>query len=109
MPVCRLFPCASHSAATVPFRARTHTGGLRCPLHVVVALITMGAAFGIARAQGTWSTAQLSVARAGIAATSVQTSTGGNVAIFAGGEIATGSLLHREGGRVARLRIYRCI
>ncbi len=40
----------------------------------------MSAAIGAAEAQGTWSTAQLSVARSHLAATSV-----GNLAIFAGG------------------------
>ncbi len=51
-------------------------------LHVAVAvtLLMSSTAFGVARAQGTWSTAQLSVARGNLAATSV-----GNVAIFAGG------------------------
>jgi len=42
---------------------------------------------------GTWSTAQLSVAREGLAAASV-----GNVALFAGGFLS-GALLCREGGR----------
>jgi hypothetical protein len=43
-------------------------------------------------ATGAWSTAQLSVARCGIAAASV-----GNVALFAGGSVAIGGLLCREG------------
>ena len=43
-------------------------------------MVATSAAFGVARAQGTWATAQLSVARCGIAAASV-----GNVALFAGG------------------------
>ena len=71
-------------------RARTHPvpvpsalsspGGTRCFLHATVAVIIMSAVCGVARAQGTWSTAQLSVARYNLVATSV-----GNVAIFAGG------------------------
>ncbi len=42
---------------------------------------------------GTWSTAQLSVARDGLAATSV-----GNVAIFAGGLGGNGSFALYDGG-----------
>ncbi len=49
-------------------------------MHAAVAVMMMGAVCGVALAQGTWSTAQLSVARESLAATSV-----GNVAIFAGG------------------------
>jgi hypothetical protein len=116
MPACRPFPWAS--AAAVPFRARAHpgiatslgSGGLHCLLHGVslFALITMAAAFGSAQ-QPAWSTALLSVERAGIAATSVQTSIGGNIAIFAGGQLTTGSLLHRVWGfgRGWWLRIHR--
>ena len=44
-------------------------------------------------ATGAWSTAQLSVARSGLAATSV-----GNVAVFAGGQ-ASSALWCREGRR----------
>jgi hypothetical protein len=63
---------------------------------VAAALMMMmmtSAAFGVARAQGTWSTAQLSVAREFLAAASV-----GNVALFAGGGALTSALLCREGG-----------
>ena len=60
-------------------------------MHAAVAVIMMSAVCGVARAQGVWSTAQLSVARSGLAAASV-----GNVAIFAGGE-AAGVLLLIEG------------
>jgi hypothetical protein len=49
---------------------------------------------------GTWSTAQLSVARSELAATSV-----GNVALFAGGGSA-GALFCREGGRGG---VYCCV
>ena len=74
-------------------------------LPVAVALMVMmatSAAFGVARAQGTWSTAQLSVARGYFAAASV-----GNVALFAGG--LTGSaLLWREGGGGVAC-IYDCV
>ena len=50
-------------------------------LHAAVAVMMMSAVCDVARAQGAWSTAQLSVARQylGNAATSV-----GNVAMFAG-------------------------
>ena len=58
---------------------------------VAVMMTITSAALGVARAQGTWSMAQLSEARYGLAAASV-----GNVALFAGG--FTGSaLLCREG------------
>jgi len=63
---------------------------------VAAALIMMmmtSAAFGVARAQGTWSTAQLSVARWGLAAASV-----GNVALFAGGWLGSALLCREEGG-----------
>jgi hypothetical protein len=46
-------------------------------------------------ATGMWTTAQLSVARSGLAATSV-----GNLAIFAGGR--TGALQCRDGSRLRR-------
>ncbi len=56
-----------------------------------VMMMIASAALGMARAQGTWSTAQLSEARYWLAAASV-----GNVVLFAGGW--TGSaLLSREG------------
>ena len=55
-------------------------------MHAAVAVIMISAVCGVARAQGVWSTAQLSVARNSLAAASV-----GNVAIFAGGW--TGSVL----------------
>jgi hypothetical protein len=53
-------------------------------------MMVMSAAFGVAEAQGTWSTAQLSVRRGLLAAASV-----GNVALFAGGEVS-GVVLCRE-------------
>jgi len=58
-------------------------------LPVAVAMMTMSATLGVARAQGTWATAQLSVGRQYFAATSV-----GNLAIFAGG-FAYGAVLWR--------------
>ena len=62
-------------------------------MHAAVAVIMMSAVCGVARAQGVWSTAQLSVGRYNLAAASV-----GNVAIFAGGWRATlGVLLLIEG------------
>jgi hypothetical protein len=66
----------------------------RCPrdarrwLRMALAIVMMGSACCVSTAQGTWSTAQLSVARAGLAATSV-----GNVAIFAGGYTGDCSLM----------------
>jgi hypothetical protein len=67
---------------------------MRRLLPVAVAVVVMmTSALGVARAQqGTWSTAQLSVARYNLAAASV-----GNVALFAGGYTA-GALLCREWG-----------
>ena len=61
------------------------------PVAVAVMMMMASAAFGVVRAQGTWSTAQLSVARSSLAAASV-----GNVAVFAGG----GALLCRGWGHV---------
>ena len=93
------FPASS--ALQPPPSARARTRALsatpfdtRSLLHVAVAVMIMSGVFGVARAQGSWSTAQLSVARASLAAASV-----GNVALFAGGYKSTGSaLLCREGG-----------
>jgi len=56
-------------------------------------IMAMNAAFGVACAQGTWSTAQLSVARGFVAAASV-----GNVALFAGGYTSQSALLSGVGG-----------
>ena len=56
-------------------------------MHAAVVVIMMSAVCGVARAQGVWSTAQLSVGRYNLAAASV-----GNVAIFAGG-FSSGSVL----------------
>jgi hypothetical protein len=87
------FPASA--ALQLPPSARVRTRALtRCLLHVVVAVMMMSGIFGVARAQGTWSTAQLSVARDCLAAALV-----GNVAMFAGGYKSTGSaLVCREGG-----------
>jgi hypothetical protein len=51
-----------------------------CWMRVALAILMLGSACCVSEAQGTWSTAQLSVARSWLAATSV-----GHVAIFAGG------------------------
>ena len=59
----------------------------------LIMMMMTSAAFGVARAQGTWSTAQLSVARIGLAAASV-----GNVALFAGGWLGSALLCREEGG-----------
>ncbi len=60
---------------------------------VFAVMMMMSAAFDVARAQGTWSTAQLSVARYALAATSV-----GNVALFAGGNSTSALLSMCRGG-----------
>ncbi len=73
-------PAASDSAESDSRR--------RCPrdarrwLRMALAIVILGSACCVSTAQGTWSTAQLSVARCCLAATSV-----GNVAIFAGGAL----------------------
>ena len=67
------------------------------PVAVAVMMMMSSAALGVVRAQGTWSTAQLSVARYYLAAASV-----GNVALFAGGNTvvtAASALLCRRGHR----------
>ena len=61
------------------------------PVAAAAVMMMTSAALGVARAQGVWSTAQLSVGRWTLAATSV-----GNVALFAGGS-ARSALLCREG------------
>ncbi len=60
-------------------------------LHKALAIVMLSSMCCVSVAQGTWSTAQLSVARTSLAATSV-----GNVAIFGGG-IVSGALLWFEG------------
>ena len=91
MPACAPFlPAAAPPSLSLSrAHARLHSAaacksGSSCSLLLVAAalivMVAMSAAFGVARAQGTWSTAQLSVARLGLAAASV-----GNVALFAGG------------------------
>ena len=83
----------SPRARTQPVPAASRSpGGTRCFLHAAVAVMMMSAVCDVARAQGAWSTAQLSVARSYLGATSV-----GNVAIFAGGNKAGGVLLLIEG------------
>jgi hypothetical protein len=93
-----LFMAASSSAPAAPTAASSSArcrpaaadsaesdSRRRCPrdarrwLHMALAIVMLGSMCCVATAQGTWSTAQLSVARSGFAATSV-----GNVAIFAG-------------------------
>ena len=66
--------------------ALVDAGRSHCVLVSVVLVAIMSAAIGAAEAQGTWSTAQLSVARNHLAATSV-----GNLAIFAGGLVYSSS------------------
>ena len=62
------------------------------PVAVVVVVMMTSTALGVVRAQGVWSTAQLSVGRAQFAAASV-----GNVALFAGG-VGVSALLCRDWG-----------
>ena len=66
-------------------------------------MMMTSAALGVARAQGVWSTAQLSVARYNLAAASV-----GNVALFAGGANDNSALLWREGGVMLHLLLRAC-
>jgi hypothetical protein len=73
MPACSV----SSPAVTLP------SGGKRKLLPVTLvamAVFIMGSAFGMAHAQNTWITAQLSVTRFSCSATSVE-----NEALFAGG------------------------
>jgi hypothetical protein len=72
MPACSI----SSPAVTLP------SGGKRklLPVTLVAMAVFMGSAFGIAHAQNTWTTAQLSVTRFTCSATSVE-----NEALFAGG------------------------
>jgi hypothetical protein len=90
MPACSPLPAAATDLSRAHARANARTvsaashdqGGMRRLLPVAAAGIMMilSAAFGVAHAQGTWSTAQLNVSRFYLAAASV-----GNVALFAGG------------------------
>ena len=65
------------------------------PVAVAVVMMMTNAALGVAHAQGVWSTAQLSVGREWLAAASV-----GNVAVFAGGFIASEFLCKEMGVRL---------
>ena len=78
----------TNAAARLVSAASSESRGMRRLLPVAAAVLMMitSAALGVARAQGTWSTASLSVARCCPAAASV-----GNVALFAGGSLG-GSL-----------------
>jgi hypothetical protein len=102
MPACCPFPPAA--AALSRTRARANARPVSAasresrvtrrllPVAVAVVMLMTSAALGVARAQGVWSTAQLSVARGYLAAASV-----GNVALFAGGYTLS-AILSREGG-----------
>jgi hypothetical protein len=78
-------PAAARAVASSSARFQPVAAESRCPrgarrwLHAALAIVLLGSSFRASTAQGTWSTAQLSVAREYPAATSV-----GNVAIFAG-------------------------
>jgi hypothetical protein len=75
------------AVATSGARSQPVTNESRCPrvarrlLHAALAIAMLSCACRVSAAQGTWSTAQLSEARAGLSATSL-----GDVAIFAGGQ-----------------------
>ena len=77
---------AAAAVASSSARCRPVAAESRCPhgarrwLHAALAIVLLSSACRVSTAQGTWSTAQLSVARSWLAATSV-----GHVAIFAGG------------------------
>jgi hypothetical protein len=72
MPVCSISP----PAGTLP------SGGKRqlLPVTLVAMTVLLGGAFGMAHAQDTWTTAQLSMSRDYLSATSVEYE-----ALFAGG------------------------
>ncbi len=86
-------PAAARSVASSSARFQPVAAESRCPrgarrwLHIALAIVLLGSSFRVSTAQGTWSTAQLSVARDRLAATSV-----GNLAIFAGGYAGNCSL-----------------
>jgi hypothetical protein len=101
-----LFMTASSSAPAAPAAAAAASSSARCRpaaadsaesdsrrlcprdarrwLRMALAIVMLSSACRVSTAQGTWSTAQLSVERPGLAATSV----GNVVAIFAGGGIS---------------------
>jgi hypothetical protein len=90
------------AAAAVAFsssRCQPVAAKLRFPcderrwLYAALAIVLLSSACRVSTAQGTWSTAQLSVARSSLAATSV-----GNVAIFAGGDGGNCSFELYDGG-----------
>ena len=72
--------------------------GARRWLYAALAIVLLSSSCRVSTAQGTWSTAQLSVARSSLAATSV-----GNVAIFAGGDGGNCSFALCDGGVVSEL------
>jgi hypothetical protein len=92
------------AATTVLYRTRMRTNnqsaisrgssGMRCLLSAAVLLMTASAT--LVSVHGTWSTAQLSVARAAVVATSV-----GNIAMFAGGFVE-GALFDSYEGETRR-------
>ena len=94
----------AHANARPVSAAPRESCGMRrlLPVAEVVVMMMTSAALGVARAQGVWSTAQLSVARRNLAAASV-----GNVALFAGG-YSNSALLCREGGVRLHLLVRAC-
>jgi hypothetical protein len=74
---------------------RSSDAGLCRVLHAALVTVICSA-LGLARAQGLWSTSQLSVTRGGFASTSV-----GDVALFAGGS-ASGALSRDQGSVISK-------
>ena len=70
----------------VRFTSSSYASGKRRMFCGAIAIVVMSIALGVTRAQGTWSTAQLSVSRYLLAAASVD-----DVAIFAGGYANAGA------------------
>ena len=95
------FVVPSHRSNARASRSTSFMSGMRCLFSIAIAMMAMDAAAHFANAQATWSTAQLSVARTNIGATSV-----GNVALFAGGKLASGGAIGIELFGAALLRYW---
>jgi hypothetical protein len=90
---------AFSSARCQPVAAESRVPcGARRRLYVALVIVLLSSACRVSTAQGTWSNAQLSVARSALAATSV-----GNVAIFAGGDAGNCSVALCFGGFASEL------
>jgi hypothetical protein len=95
------FVVPSHRSIARASRSNSFMSGMRCLFSIAIAMMAMDAAAHFANAQSTWSTAQLSVARTNIGATSV-----GNVALFAGGDSASGGAIGIDFFGAALLRYW---